>query len=188
MIEIINDMDRELLEKVSPSSRTVKNFIKVPLVFLVWASSMQSSLSVIMLKLFGELIQSGSSGTYWFLMIFLVVMMFLSSLMQIHIINLAMKYYDQVEVVPIFQTCLMIMWITSGLIVLNEKKFYSWLELAGILGSIVLSLIGIKFLSMKRKLIKIEAKRERASSLNSQFAESEMTPKDQSQTKQMMFI
>ena len=80
----------------------------------------------------------------------------------------------------------MIMWITSGLIVLDEKKFYSWLELAGILGSIVLSLIGIKFLSMKRKLIKIEAKRERASSLSSQYTESEMTPKDQNQRKQMM--
>ena len=72
------------------------------------------------------------------------------------------------------------------MIVLDEKKFYSWLELAGILGSIVLSLIGIKFLSMKRKLIKIEAKRERASSLSSQYTESEMTPKDQNQRKQMM--
>ena len=118
---------------------------------------MQSSLSVVMLKLFGELIQSGSGGTHWYMMLFLVVLMVLSAIMQLHLINQAMKYYDQVEVVPIFQTCLMIMWITSGLIVLNEKKFYSWLELAGILGSIVLSLIGIKFLSMKRKLIKIEA-------------------------------
>ena len=102
--------------------------------------------------------------------------------MQIHLINLAMKYYDQVEVVPIFQTCLMIMWITTGLIVLNEKQFYSWIELAGIFGSIVLSLIGIKFLSMKTKLIKIEAKRERANSWNSRHLESELTPKDSSRT------
>ena len=181
-------MDKELLEKVSPSSCTVKYFIKVPMVFLVWASSMQSSLSVVMLKLFGELIQSDSAGSHWYMMLFLVVLMILSSFTQIHLINMAMKYYDQVEVVPIFQTCLMIMWITSGLIVLNEKKFYSWLEMTGLLGSIVLSLIGIKFLSMKRKLIKIEAKRERACSLNSQIAESELTPNNQSQRKQMMFI
>lgn len=86
------------------------------------------------------------------MMLFLVVMLVLSSSLQVHLLNLAMKYYDQVEVVPIFQTCLMIMWITSGLIILNEQKFYSWPELAGILGSICLCIIGIKFLSMKTKL------------------------------------
>ena len=73
-----------------------------------------------MLKLFGELIQSGSAKNHWFMMLFLVVMLVLSSSLQVHLLNLAMKYYDQVEVVPIFQTCLMIMWITSGLIILNE--------------------------------------------------------------------
>lgn len=49
-------MDKELVEKVSPDSTTIKRFIKWPMIFLVWASSMQSSLSVVMLKLFGELI------------------------------------------------------------------------------------------------------------------------------------
>ena len=120
LIDIINDLDKEVLEKVSPASATIKRFIKWPMIFLVWASSMQSSLSVVMLKLFGELIQSGSAKNHWFMMLFLVVMLVLSSSLQVHLLNLAMKYYDQVEVVPIFQTCLMIMWITSGLIILNE--------------------------------------------------------------------
>ena len=72
----------------------------------------------------------------------------------------------------------MIMWTTSGLLILNEQQFYTWLECAGIFGSIVLCVIGIKFLSMKTKLIQTEAKRERANSLNSSlYQESELTPK-----------
>ena len=56
MIDIVNNMDRELLEQVSPDSLMIKRFIKWPMVLLIWASSMQSSLSAVMLKLFGELI------------------------------------------------------------------------------------------------------------------------------------
>ena len=71
------------------------------MILLVWASSCQSSLSVVMLKLFGELIQSASAKDHVFMMLFLVVLLILSAIMQIHLLNLAMKYYDQVEVVPI---------------------------------------------------------------------------------------
>lgn len=36
-----------------------------------------------------------------------------------------MKYYDQMEAVPIYQTSLMIMWIVTGLVVMNESELYS---------------------------------------------------------------
>ena len=56
LIEIVRDIDEELLKQVSPDTLTMKKFIKWPMMFLIWASSMQSSLSVVMLKLFGEII------------------------------------------------------------------------------------------------------------------------------------
>lgn len=56
LIEIINGLDKEQIEKFSPDSLTVKKFIKWPMIFLLFSSSMQSSLSVVMLKLVGELI------------------------------------------------------------------------------------------------------------------------------------
>ena len=37
---------------------------------------------------------------------------------QLHLVNQAMKYYDQMEAVPVYQTSLMIMWILSGLVIL----------------------------------------------------------------------
>lgn len=46
------------------------------------------------------------------------------------------------------------MWILSGLLVLDEKRYYSWLELLGFLGSITICCIGIKLLTMKTKIVK----------------------------------
>lgn len=57
----------------------------------------------------------------------LLVLLLASGSLQLHVLNLSMRYYDQMEAVPIYQTCLMIMWILSGLIMLNERQFYTGL-------------------------------------------------------------
>ena len=72
---------------------------------------------------------------------------------QLHTLNIAMKYYDQLEAIPIFQTSSMIVWIMTGLIVFDEVKYYDNMQLLGIFCSIILSCIGIKCLTMKTKLI-----------------------------------
>ena len=76
-----------------------------------------------------------------------------------------MKYYDQIEVIPIYSTFIMIMWISTGLIVFEEAKLYTRIELLKILGSILICCIGIKILTMKTKILKaVVEKSERESS------------------------
>ena len=58
----------------------------------------------------------------------------------------------------------MILWILTGLIILNEKQFYDGTQLFAIFGSVALCIIGIKLLTMKTNLLKVEAARERADS------------------------
>ena len=53
----------------------------------------------------------------------------------------------------------MVLWICTGLIVFDEARFYTGLELLGIFGSICFCGIGINFLMMKTKMLK-EARRE----------------------------
>ena len=53
----------------------------------------------------------------------------------------------------------MTLWICTGLIVFDEARFYTGLELLGIFGSICLCCIGINFLMMKTKMLK-DARRE----------------------------
>ena len=94
----------------------------------------------------------------------MTVLLMLSGSLQLHLLNQAMKYYDQLEAVPIYQTCLMVMWIITGLIVLDEKQHYSWLELGTMAGSIFLCCIGIVLLTKKTKAVRQAAKEELKSS------------------------
>ena len=93
------------------------------------------------------------------LVILLIVIIAISGAIQLHLLNIVMKYYDQIEAIPIYQTAVMILWICTGLIIFDEARFYTSLELLGIFGSICLSCIGVYFLMMKTKMLK-EARRE----------------------------
>ena len=55
---------------------------------------------------------------------------------------------------PTYSTAVMILWISTGLIVFDEARFYSNYELLGIVGSITLCVIGINFLVRKTKMLK----------------------------------
>ena len=71
-----------------------------------------------------------------------------------------MKYYEQLEAIPIYQTGVMVIWILTGLIVFDEVKYYTNMQLLGILCSIVISCCGIKCLTMKTKMIAKQKKDE----------------------------
>ena len=98
-----------------------------------------------------ELIESGEFLPHFGISIFCAVCMVLSAIVNLHMLNLAMKYYDQIECIPIYSTFIMIVWITTGLIVFEEAKLYTTMELLKILGSILICCVGIKILTMKSK-------------------------------------
>ena len=47
-----------------------------------------------MLKMIGELIQTANWKEYWILMVVMVVFLGVSGTLQLHELNLAMKFYD----------------------------------------------------------------------------------------------
>jgi len=53
------------------------------------------------------------------------------------------------------------------LLVLDEKAFYTWRQLFAIFCSVIMCCIGIKLVTMKSKIIRVEATRERADSMTS---------------------
>ena len=73
---------------------------------------------------------------------------------QLHMLNSAMRYFDQLEVQPIYQTAIMFTWILSGMVICNEAKFYTTLQMCLIFASVLVCCIGIYFLYTKRKLVK----------------------------------
>ena len=43
----------------------------------------------------------------------------------IYVLNIAMRYYDNLDVIPIFQSFILLMMIVSGWVVFDEVKFYT---------------------------------------------------------------
>ena len=66
----------------------------MPMLYMLFMAGLQSGLSVVFLKLIGELVQSGEAVTNLLMFIILVVLTALSALTQTHSLNMAMKEYD----------------------------------------------------------------------------------------------
>ena len=60
-----------------------------------------------------------------------------------------MKYYDQLDVIPIFMTSLLMFNIIEGMILLDEISLYSSNQLLGIAAGIVACIIGIIIIMTK---------------------------------------
>ena len=126
LIDIVNACPNDLMTRISPDTMKIKDYIKVPMVLLILCSSMMSTISMIMIKMLGELVQSATWTDFWLINIIMVILMGVSGAFQLHSLNSAMRLYDQLEVVPVYQTALMLSWILGGLFILEEKKYYSW--------------------------------------------------------------
>ena len=90
----------------------------------ILTSSLMSGVTIVMCKLLTELGQSKELGSHIVLDLIMMVTIAFSGMTQVHMLNKAMKYYDQLEVVPIYQTASMTLWICTGLIVFDEASLY----------------------------------------------------------------
>ena len=64
-------------------------------------------------------------------------------------LNKGIKYYNQMEVIPIYGTMSMIWGMTAGMICANEIQQYSAVQLAKLLTAISISVLGIWLLLRK---------------------------------------
>ena len=102
LIEVLHDMTREEVEQVSPDSQRLRRFAKAPMLLVIAGSALCSGVTVALLKLLGELLLSGEVTEDLLLAGLVALGALLSATEQLHTLNTAMKYYDQLEVMPIY--------------------------------------------------------------------------------------
>ena len=102
LIEVLHEMTREEVELVSPDSQRLRRFAKAPMLLVIAGSALCSGLTVALLKLLGELLLSGEVTEDLLLAGLVALGALLSAAEQLHTLNTAMKYYDQLEVMPIY--------------------------------------------------------------------------------------
>ena len=64
-----------------------------------------------------------------------------------------MKYYNNIDVMPIYQSFILMNWMVSGLVLLDESSLYSWRELLRLGASCLLVILGIFILTLKQSEI-----------------------------------
>lgn len=79
LIEVINDMPEDLMEIISPRSKTLKSFIKVPMIYLLFFAGLQSGLCIVFMKLVGELFQSSEAMNNVLLLSIITIFMVISA-------------------------------------------------------------------------------------------------------------
>ena len=105
------------------------------------AAGVVAGLSSALLK--GFTISVSSSGFMSLSAIGYLFIAIVLSLFQLHLINIPMKSYDQIEIIPIYQTFLILLNMASGAIILNEQKMYKWYELVNLLLCAIICICGV---------------------------------------------
>jgi len=67
-------------------------------------------------------------------------------------INKAMEFYDQIEVIPIYNTLLIFMNLLCGSVLLDEYEMYTFVEMFYLLLALCVSVVGIIMLVKKPDL------------------------------------
>ena len=106
--------------------------------------------NIIFLKCFGEILKAGEYQEMKGLVIACLTLGILGGLMFIFTLNVAMRYYDNIDVIPVFQSFILLMTLSSGWIVFNEVQFYTPIQIAGIVCTSLVVCAGIKTITLKR--------------------------------------
>ena len=139
---------------MSPGSERFKNNIKAPLVFLCLTCGLMNGTSLVLVKVGGEGYRIAEEGES---VVFPIIMGFIGiqcAGFQMLCLNIAMKYYNNLDVQPIYQALILVFVMVSGMVCLDESALYTWGEISLLGGSCLLVLLGIYILTQKQNEFK----------------------------------
>lgn len=125
LIKILDEMPKSTLKIVSPKSKSLKLWLKAPMLIFVNLAAMTSSISELFMKVAGCILKDAESWSdYLWLFLFAPILAYTATRTLVYV-NFGIKYYEQMVVMPIYQTCLLNHNILIGFLSLNEIKHYS---------------------------------------------------------------
>ena len=124
---------------------------------LLLCTGLLGGYSLTLFKLLGELVVDKAYNSDLWLCLLILTLGLTANLLQLLFLNISMKYYDQLDVVPIFMTSYLVFGIFCGMIFLAEYTAYSKLNFIGIAIGISFCVAGITLLVMKNKKVKTDA-------------------------------
>ena len=155
-------MDKNVLERILTSKGKLHKYVKLPLMIGTLAAGMCSAIATLASKLFGELIKDGIIKDNINLSIGCLIATAFSILGLVFQMNSTMMFYQQMEVMPIYQANILLAWTITGTMILREMHDAEWYKKLYMAAGITLILIGTKILTSKKEYnLKIEMEKKR---------------------------
>ena len=149
MIALIDKLPAEVVTKMSERSASIKNNLKVPMVLLCATAGCMNGCTLVFLKVGGEVLNSPEWKSNIMFSGLMMLMGFGAAFAQMLALNLSMKYYNNLDVMPIYQALVLIGMITAGLVLLNESELYTLGDLCLLSASALFVVAGIFVLTKK---------------------------------------
>ena len=151
LMDILYGLPKDSVKMISPDSLMLKTYNKFPLLIFTNLAAITSSMSEMSMKIMGCILKDAHDWVDYVWVIPATACLIYTALRTLVYVNYGIKYYGQMEVMPIYQTCLLNHNILVGMLCLNELKFYTWQMLCGIFLSTLCCCIGIYVLLEKNK-------------------------------------
>lgn len=119
-------------------------------------SGVVNGLTMTFIKVSGEVFNSDEFSDNIFFTLFVGILGISGALLTILFLNLSMKYYNNLDVMPIYMSVVLMGMMGSGLIILNESALYTWIELCLLFGSAFVVIAGIFLLTKKQSMVLIQ--------------------------------
>ena len=143
LIHVVGAIPESFLKEISPRSVNFRRFAKIPMVMILFDGSIMVGLNLIFFKFVQVLLEDGSPKDSWPLITILLIIALLMAVLGMHFVNMSVRYYDQTDVVPIYNASILVTEMLSGLIVGGEFHLYNSSQLIGIFAGSIVCVLGI---------------------------------------------
>ena len=96
------------------------------MVLMTWSCGLLGAINVALIKSFGEILTSGGFFSMPYTAAGCLVAGVSGSVLMLYLLNLSMRYYNNIDVMPIYQSLMLLMMLATGWVVLDEGRHYSW--------------------------------------------------------------
>ena len=124
------------------------------MLMLLATSALMAGLSIMLVKVLDTLIQEGHEEGHTTQLSILAILLLVICAGQVQFMNMAIKLYDQLECIPIYEQMVLITWIFVGLVLFHEAKESTMKQLMGIGVGVLCCLVGVIFLTMKQRNVR----------------------------------
>lgn len=120
---------------------------------MTWSAGLIVAINLVLGKTFGEIFLSHVFWKMPTLSASCLLFACLGCLLVVYLLSVSMRYYDNIDVIPMYQSFILLMMLVAGWVVLDEVRLYTRKGIIGIISSSTIVCIGIYILTIKSSVV-----------------------------------